>query len=99
MCPCIAYCIVCDHLNRLFAIRMSTYPVLELQGHSGPVNGMAWAPHSANHIVTCGDDRQALIWDVSTKNIVLEDPILAFQAEGEINALQWDSSHEAIVVM
>ena len=40
---------------------MFTYPVLELQGRSGPVNGMSWAPHSVNHIVTCGDDRQALI--------------------------------------
>lgn len=25
---------------------------------------------------------------------VIEDPILAFAAEGEINQLQWDASHE-----
>jgi len=75
-------------------IRMSTYPVAELHGHTGSVNAIAWAPHSASHIVTCGDDRQALIWDVSTKHVVLEDPILAFLADGEINSLQWDASHE-----
>lgn len=41
------------------------------------------------------DDKQALIWDITTtKNVVIEDPILAFAAEGEINQLQWDSSHE-----
>lgn len=28
------------------------------------VNSVAWAPHSACHICTCGDDRQALIWDL-----------------------------------
>jgi WD repeat-containing protein 68 len=25
---------------------------------------------------------------------VIEDPILAFAADGEINQLQWDASHE-----
>jgi WD repeat-containing protein 68 len=74
--------------------RMSAYPVAELSGHSGSVNSMAWAPHSSAHIVTGGDDRQALIWDVSTKHVVIEDPILAFMAQGEINQLQWDASHE-----
>jgi WD repeat-containing protein 68 len=65
-------------------------------GHNSAINGIAWAPHSASHICTCGDDRQALIWDItaSAGGTVIEDPILAFSAEGEINALQWDGSHE-----
>jgi DDB1- and CUL4-associated factor 7 len=41
-----------------------------------------------------GDDKQALIWDITSKNVLIEDPILAFSAEGEINQLQWDASHE-----
>jgi WD repeat-containing protein 68 len=73
---------------------MPTYPITELIGHDGCVNGIAWAPHSASHICTCGDDRQALIWEINSKQPVIEDPILAFTAEGEINHLQWDSSHE-----
>lgn len=77
----------------------------ELLGHNSAINGIAWAPHSANHICTCGDDRQALIWDVTAPRSspngsagagsnIIEEPILAFGAEGEINSLQWDASHE-----
>jgi WD repeat-containing protein 68 len=75
-------------------IRMPSCPAAELLGHSGALNGLAWAPHSPSHICTCGEDRQALIWDVTTMNVVNEDPILAFGAEGEINQLLWDASHE-----
>lgn len=75
-------------------IRVPTYPVAELIGHAGAINSVAWAPHSAYHICTCGDDRQALIWDITSKFVTIEDPILAFSAEGEINQLQWCASHE-----
>jgi WD repeat-containing protein 68 len=107
-------------------IRVPSIPLVELLGHNSSLNSIAWAPHSANHICTCGDDRQALIWDVSSFKTesspntsvggsvgggmgqglgshsaasmtgagVMEDPILAFSAEGEINQLQWCSSHE-----
>jgi WD repeat-containing protein 68 len=75
-------------------VRMPTYPVAELIGHTGAINGLAWAPHSSNHICTVGDDYQALIWDTSMKNVLIEDPILAFSAQSEINSLQWCASHE-----
>jgi WD repeat-containing protein 68 len=79
------------------ANRMPTYPATELLGHVSPINSIGWAPHSSNHICTCGDDRQALIWDITAdkgRARVIEDPILAFNAEGEINQMQWDASHE-----
>ena len=63
----------------------------------GPLNGIVWAPHSPSHLCTCGDDKQALIWDISVRSagsVTIPDPILAFSAEGEINQLQWDASHE-----
>lgn len=76
-------------------IRIPSIPVAELVSHVGALNSISWAPHSPNHICTCADDKQALIWDISTKNsVTIEDPILAFTAEGEINQLQWDASHE-----
>ena len=28
------------------------------------MNGVSWAPHSAYHVCTVGDDKQALIWDI-----------------------------------
>ena len=73
-------------------IRVPSTPVAELGGHSACVNATAWAPHSHSHICTAGDDRQALIWDLSSMQTrPVEDPILAYVAKGEINNLQWSS--------
>lgn len=60
----------------------------------GPLNGIAWAPHSPSHVCTVSDDGQALIWDVTVKAKPIEDPILAYTAPAEVNQLQWCSSHE-----
>ena len=74
-------------------IRVPSMPVAELGGHAGCVNATAWAPHSSCHICTAGDDSQALIWDLSAMpKRPVEDPILAYNAEGEINNLQWSTT-------
>ena len=73
----------------LLDIRMPSAPVAEIGGHQAAVNGCAWAPHSAAHLCTIGDDCQALIWDLSAIPKPVEDPILAYQAEAEVNALVW----------
>jgi WD repeat-containing protein 68 len=70
-------------------IRSPSIPVAEMAGHTSSVNGIAWAPHSSCHICTAGDDKQALIWDLSSMPRPVEDPILAYTAEAEINTLQW----------
>uniref|UniRef100_A0A7S2KXX1 Uncharacterized protein n=1 Tax=Leptocylindrus danicus TaxID=163516 RepID=A0A7S2KXX1_9STRA len=74
-------------------IRVPSVPVVELGGHMANVNALAWAPQSSCHICTAGEDWQALIWELSkmTQSPV-EDPILAYNAEGEINNLLWSSS-------
>ena len=36
---------------------------------------------------------QALIWDLTNIPNPIEDPILAYQAEGEVNMLQWSLAH------
>lgn len=72
-------------------IRVPSMPVVELGGHNGSVNATAWAPHSSCHICTAGDDAQALIWDLSAMpQQPIDDPILAYHAQGEINNLQWN---------
>lgn len=48
-------------------IRIPSIPVATLKNHTAPINSISWAPHSACHIVTVGEDKQALIWDVSIK--------------------------------
>jgi len=74
-------------------IRVPSAPAAELGGHAGCVNAAAWAPHSSCHICTAGDDSQALIWDLSSMTQrPVEDPILAYGADGEINNLQWSAS-------
>jgi len=70
-------------------IRLPSVPAAELSGHSSPINGLAWAPHSSCHICTAGDDKQAYIWDLTSMPKPIEDPILAYGAEAEINQLQW----------
>jgi len=74
-------------------IRVPSIPVSELGGHLGCVNACAWAPHSSAHICTAGDDSQALIWDLSgMSKRPVEDPILAYNARGEINNLTWSAA-------
>uniref|UniRef100_A0A7R9U5K9 Peroxin-7 n=1 Tax=Pinguiococcus pyrenoidosus TaxID=172671 RepID=A0A7R9U5K9_9STRA len=70
-------------------IRVPSLPVAELGAHHECVNAIAWAPHSSCHICTAADDVQALIWDLSVMPKPVEDPILAYQADGQINQLQW----------
>eukprot|EP00667_Euglena_gracilis_P015438 EG_transcript_16066 len=70
-------------------VRVPSVPVVTLNNHFGPVNSLQWAPHSSCHICSAGDDNQALIWDLSALPMPIEDPILAYTAEGPINTLQW----------
>ncbi|PRP86320.1 hypothetical protein PROFUN_05461 [Planoprotostelium fungivorum] len=73
-------------------IRVPSLPAAELDGHLACVNGISWAPHSSCHVCSAGDDRQALIWDLSQLPNSIEEPALAYTAEAEINQLQWSTS-------
>lgn len=73
-------------------VRVPCTPVARLNNHRACVNGIAWAPHSSCHICTAADDHQALIWDIQQMPRAIEDPILAYTAEGEINQIQWAST-------
>lgn len=73
---------------------MPAVPVIELQAHQGCINGIAWAPHSSAHLCTCSDDREALIWDITSCPKVLDEPMLSYTAPQEINQLQWDRTQE-----
>ena len=73
-------------------VRVPCAPVARLSNHRACVNGIAWAPHSSCHICTAGDDRQALIWDIQQIPRPIDDPILAYTADGEINQVQWSST-------
>ena len=68
--------------------RVPSVAIAELEGHQAALNGIVWAPHSASHVCTCGDDKQILIWDLAGRPKTVTDPILAFSADGEINGVQ-----------
>ena len=38
------------------------------------------------------DDHQALIWDIQKMPRAIEDPILSYTADAEINQIQWSST-------
>jgi DDB1- and CUL4-associated factor 7 len=88
----------------LLDIRYPTAPAVQLTRHKAAVNAVAWAPHSATHLCSAGDDNQALIWDLGCLNDLSPgdrhisagpalDPILAYDAGAEVNQLQWSVSH------
>ncbi|KAK0410960.1 hypothetical protein QR680_005410 [Steinernema hermaphroditum] len=72
-------------------IRIPCTPVARLENHRAGVTGVAWAPHSSSHICTAGEDSQALIWDIHEMPKPIDDPILAYQAAGEIGQVQWST--------
>ncbi|VDM60881.1 unnamed protein product [Angiostrongylus costaricensis] len=73
-------------------MRLPCHPVARLANHRAPVNGISWAPHSSTHICTAADDAQALIWDVHEIPRPILDPILAYQAAGEVNQIHWSTT-------
>lgn len=70
-------------------IRIPSRPAAELSSHTACINALNWAPHSSCHIATAGDDAKALIWDLSPMPEPVSAPILAYEAAGEINQMQW----------
>lgn len=43
--------------------------MMKLTNHRDCVNALAWAPQSAYHMCTVGDDSKAYIWDLNPANI------------------------------
>ncbi|VEL42627.1 unnamed protein product [Protopolystoma xenopodis] len=74
-------------------MRVPCTPVARLNNHRAFVNGIAWAPHSSCHLCSAADDCQALIWDIRSMPRAIEDPILAYTAQAEINQIQWSAAH------
>lgn len=81
-------------------VRLPSHPVSKLLngGHTAAVSAIAWAPHSSCHLVSCGDDSQALIWNLQQQQSQ-QEPILAYQAQSEINNVKWSTAnHEWISI-
>ena len=78
-----------DNSVTLIDTRKQVIPATKLVFHKAPVNHMAWAPHSAFHICSVSDDKQALIWDLKKMTSEIKAPLLEYTALGEISNLSW----------
>ncbi|KAH8063228.1 hypothetical protein JL722_2391 [Aureococcus anophagefferens] len=88
-----------DPRTVILDVRVPSIPVAELGAHQACVNSIAWAPHSSCHLCTCSDDNQALIWDLTAMPKPIDDPILAYTADAEVNQLQWSTAHHEWVAI
>ncbi|KAL1919634.1 uncharacterized protein VTP21DRAFT_1565 [Calcarisporiella thermophila] len=55
---------VATNIVHVLDVRRPGQPLIELRGHSSPVNTIGWAPHLRNLLVSGGDDSQVLVWDL-----------------------------------
>lgn len=88
---------------RAFAIvdiRNPASPITPRTGHNGPVNAIHWAPQSASHVGSAGEDGQVLIWDVGanggptpSQQGASAEPILAYSAGAPVNNMDWCGLH------
>ena len=81
-----------SHKVLILDVRVPGVPVADLVGHAAPINSFAWAPHSSCHICTAGDDGRALVWDISQMKATMQEPILEYKADSEVNYLVWSAA-------
>lgn len=57
------------------------------------MNAITWAPQSAIHMCSVGDDCKAYIWDLTTRGNknVDQTPLLEYKADGQITNLAWSN--------
>ncbi|WPT11949.1 WD repeat-containing protein LWD2 [Picochlorum sp. SENEW3] len=96
----LAFSIEKSRLVSVLDVRFPTEPVILLDGHMGNCTALGWSPHREGYLCSVGDDCHALIWDMGKVNseedskpnreAVDASPILAYNAQAEINAMAWN---------
>lgn len=73
--------------------RKPVIPVMRLSNHKDCVNAVAWAPQSAVHMCTVGDDCKAYIWDLTAgaARSEYQTPLLEYKADDQISNLSWSN--------
>jgi WD repeat-containing protein 68 len=74
-----------------YLFRKPSVPLLKLRNHKDNVNAIAWAPQSAVHMCSVGDDCKAYIWDLSTNRHNDQTPLLEYKADEQITNLSWSN--------
>lgn len=71
-------------------IRYPSAPVATLKdGHTGAINSIGWAPHSATHMCSAGEDCTAVIWSLADLPNAQPTSFLNYAAQMPINSISW----------
>ena len=60
-----------------------------LKVHTNVVNNAIWAPQSNSNLISVSDDKSALLWDIYCDSEKLEEYIMKYEAENEIENVAW----------
>ena len=88
---------------RILDVRQPGQALLELRGHSGPINCLGWSPSRRDTLASGGDDCQVLVWDLLTSNASMggppingtpqqdnhRSPIACWECDYEVGNLAW----------
>lgn len=92
--------------NKIFIldIRAPGVPLTALEGHQKSINSIAWSPSypasnkmgsSRNILASSSDDCQVLLWDMSSTNSSISNPLIsAYTDSAEVNNVTWSASGE-----
>ncbi|PHH65374.1 hypothetical protein CDD81_2478 [Ophiocordyceps australis] len=85
---------------RILDVRQPGQALLELRGHTGPINCLEWSPLRRGTLVSGADDCQVLVWDLLSSNASStvngtpqqdnhRTPIACWECDYEIGNLAW----------
>ncbi|GAO17878.1 hypothetical protein UVI_02030240 [Ustilaginoidea virens] len=87
---------------RILDVRQPGQALLELKGHTGPINCVEWSPSRRGTLASGGDDCQVLIWDLINSNSSgghplngtpqhenHRNPVASWECDYEVGNLSW----------
>ncbi|KHN95440.1 WD domain containing protein [Metarhizium album ARSEF 1941] len=88
---------------RILDVRQPGQALLELKGHSGPVNCVEWSPLRRGTLASGGDDCQVLVWDLMNSSSSIgghplngtsqqdnqRNPVASWECEYEVGNIGW----------
>ncbi|KAH7324383.1 WD40-repeat-containing domain protein [Stachybotrys elegans] len=82
---------------RILDVRQPGQALLELRGHTGPVNCLEWSPHRRGMLASGADDCQVLLWDLLSSNSTAATPSIngAPQTDNQRSPVaSWECDYE-----
>ncbi|ETS07151.1 WD40 repeat-like protein [Trichoderma reesei RUT C-30] len=86
-----------SNVIRILDVRQPGQALLELRGHSGPINCIEWSPTRRGTLASGADDCQVLLWDLMSGSSIngsqqqenQRSPVACWDCEYEIGNLGW----------